>query len=104
MANYAPLAFRTINGILAMKSFKDHFSTGFKGIDGEPSISPKESALVVAMLSAGTAIGALLSAPLGDQYGRRRSLIGAIGIFVIGAILQVCAHNIGLLVAGRCVL
>ncbi|CCC08537.1 hypothetical protein SMACR_05781 [Sordaria macrospora] len=93
----------TINGILAMKAFKDHFSTGYVDGNGEPGIYPKESALIVAMLSAGTAIGALLSAPLGDQYGRRRSLIGAIGIFVIGAILQVCAYNIGLLVAGRTV-
>lgn len=87
-----------------MDSFKHHFSTGYIDSEGKPGIYPKESALIVAMLSAGTAIGALLSAPLGDQYGRRRSLIGAIGIFVIGAILQVCAHNIGLLVAGRCVL
>nr|AAA99806.1 RCO3 [Neurospora crassa] len=93
----------TINGILAMKSFKDHFSTGYIDGNGQPGIYPKESALIVAMLSAGTAIGALLAAPLGDHYGRRRSLIGAIGIFVIGAILQVCAYNIDLLVAGRTV-
>lgn len=87
-----------------MEAFKQHFSTGYLDNNGNPGINPRESALIVAMLSAGTAIGALLSAPLGDQYGRRRALIGAIGIFVIGAILQVCAHNIGLLVAGRCVL
>lgn len=93
----------TINGILAMEAFKKHFSTGYLDNNGNPGINPRESALIVAMLSAGTAIGALLSAPLGDQYGRRRALIGAIGIFVIGAILQVCAHNIALLVAGRTV-
>ena len=87
-----------------MTAFKDHFSTGYIDGKGQLGISPKESALIVAMLSAGTTVGSLLAAPLGDQYGRRRSLIGAIGIFVIGAIMQVCAHNIGLLVAGRCVL
>ncbi|KAK3335990.1 general substrate transporter [Cercophora scortea] len=55
------------------------------------------------MLSAGTAVGALLAAPVGDLYGRRRSLIGAVMVFCVGAIFQVCATNIAMLVAGRTV-
>lgn len=84
-----------------MTSFKDHFSTGFKDDNGQLGISPSQVSLIVAMLSAGTAVGALLSAPVGDFYGRRLSLIGGIVIFCIGAIFQVTAYNIPLLVVGR---
>jgi sugar porter (SP) family MFS transporter len=93
----------TINGILAMQSFKDHFNTGYLDQNGHLNMSPKEVAFIVAMLSFGTVIGALFSAPVGDKWGRRRSLIGAIGVFCIGAIFQVCATNVELLVVGRTV-
>ncbi|KAK3300527.1 general substrate transporter [Chaetomium fimeti] len=92
-----------INGILAMDKFKDDFSTGFKDKGGRIGISPGEISLIVAMLSAGTAVGALLAAPLGDRWGRRLSLLFAIGVFCIGAIFQVSATNIALLVVGRTV-
>ncbi|KAK0730353.1 general substrate transporter [Lasiosphaeris hirsuta] len=93
----------TINGILAMNSFKEHFNSGFRDDSGAYAMSPKEVSLIVAMLSAGTVIGALMSAPVGDLYGRRRSLIGAVGVFCIGAIFQVCATNVAMLVVGRTV-
>jgi sugar porter (SP) family MFS transporter len=92
-----------INGILAMDRFKDDFSTGFLDKDGNPGMSPKQVSLIVAMLSAGTAVGALLAAPLGDRWGRRLSLIFAIGIFCVGAIFQVSAANVAILVVGRTV-
>jgi len=84
-----------------MTSFRNHFSTGYKDNKGLPQISPSQVSLIVAMLSAGTAVGALMSAPVGDFYGRRLSLILGIVIFCIGAIFQVTAHNIPLLVVGR---
>ncbi|KAK3330084.1 putative glucose transporter rco-3 [Apodospora peruviana] len=93
----------SINGILAMHSFRDHFSTGYKDDQGVLDIHPSQVSLVVAMLSAGTAVGALLSAPVGDFYGRRRSLIGAVAVFCLGAVFQVTATNIPLLVVGRTV-
>jgi sugar porter (SP) family MFS transporter len=92
-----------INGILAMDRFKVDFSTGFLDKHQQPSMSPKQVSLIVAMLSAGTAVGALLAAPLGDRWGRRLSLIFAIGVFCIGAIFQVSATNVALLVVGRTV-
>ncbi|KAK1837147.1 general substrate transporter [Podospora conica] len=91
----------TINGILAMESFKDHFNSGYRDDDGNLNMSPREVSLIVAMLSAGTVLGALLAAPCGDQWGRRWALIGAIGVFCIGAILQVCAENVATLTVGR---
>lgn len=93
--------YRTINGILAMPSFKDQFSTGYKGSDGHPSITPSQTAIVVAILSLGTVVGALLAAPLGDYFGRRKSLIGAVTIFNFGVIFQVCADAIPMLLVGR---
>jgi len=84
-----------------MKSFKEHFNTGYHDSTGAITMSPREVALIVAMLSFGTILGALASAPVGDKWGRRRSLIGAVGVFCIGAIFQVCATNVALLVVGR---
>ncbi|KAK1764899.1 general substrate transporter [Phialemonium atrogriseum] len=92
----------SINGILAMKSFVRQFTTGY--IDPkthEFAISPDEVSIIVAMLSAGTVLGALLAAPSGDTIGRRRSLIASVGVFCFGVIFQVCAHNIPLLLVGR---
>ncbi|KAK0630070.1 general substrate transporter [Bombardia bombarda] len=86
-----------------MDSFREHFTTGYIDKDGRPGIYPSQVSIIVAMLSAGTCLGALLSAPVGDWYGRRRSLIGATGVFCIGAVLQVCATTIALLVVGRTV-
>lgn len=90
----------TINGILAMSAFKEQFSTGYQH-NGHPSISPSQTAIIVAILSAGTVVGALIAAPVGDYWGRRKSLIGAVTAFNFGVIFQVCAQAIPMLVAGR---
>ncbi|KAK2598447.1 hypothetical protein N8I77_011862 [Diaporthe amygdali] len=90
----------TINGILAMSAFKEQFSTGYVR-NGQPSISPNETAIIVAILSAGTLVGALIAAPVGDYWGRRKSLIGAVTAFNFGVIFQVCAKAIPMLLAGR---
>ncbi|KAL2180507.1 general substrate transporter [Thermothelomyces heterothallicus CBS 202.75] len=90
-----------INGILAMDTFKEDFTTGYTDKEGRPGLYASEVSLIVAMLSAGTATGALLSAPMGDRWGRRLSLIVAIGVFCVGAIIQVCATNVAMLVVGR---
>ena len=86
-----------------MTSFKAQFTTGYTDKNGDPAISPSQVSLIVSMLSAGTVLGSLISAPMGDFFGRRRSLISAIGIFCFGVIFQVCASDIPLLLVGRCV-
>ena len=100
--------FRTINGILAMRAFRQQFSTGHKNPTPNPvtgehelDLSPGEASLVVAILSLGCVVGALLSAPVADFCGRRKGLIIAIGMFSLGVIFQTASVNIPLLLAGR---
>ncbi|KAG6126929.1 glucose transporter [Claviceps purpurea] len=93
-----------INGILAMPEFKAQFSSNCHSTipsDVPSQICPKDSSLIVSILSAGTAVGALLAAPAGDSLGRRITLLIAVGVFCVGAICQVCANVIALLLVGR---
>ncbi|RMJ11551.1 putative glucose transporter rco-3 [Fusarium kuroshium] len=92
-----------INGILAMTEFKEQFGkhTNCKDDDDNIDICTKDSSIIVAILSAGTALGALLAAPTGDSLGRRKTLMVAVGIFCLGSIFQVCAQDIDMLLAGR---
>ncbi|PNY29977.1 glucose transporter rco-3 [Tolypocladium capitatum] len=89
-----------INGILAMPEFKTQFATSCRK-NNQPDICPKDLSIIVAILSAGTAVGALLAAPAGDSLGRRITLLIAVGVFCVGAICQVCADAIPLLLIGR---
>ncbi|KAI1821810.1 general substrate transporter [Xylaria intraflava] len=90
-----------INGILAMRSFRDQFSTGYRDSQGQLALQPEQTSITVAILSAGTVAGALLSAPFGDWIGRRLSIIASVGVFILGVILQVTASALPLLLAGR---
>ncbi|KAI0432369.1 general substrate transporter [Xylaria sp. FL1042] len=91
----------TINGILAMTSFRDQFSTGYRNDQHEPDLRPDQISITVAILSAGTFAGALISAPFGDWIGRRLSIIASIGVFILGVIFQLTANALPLLLAGR---
>ena len=90
----------TIGGILAMKYWKNHFSTGYK-VDGELNVTANQTSEIVSILSAGTFFGALLSAPLADWLGRRMAMIFNTGVFTFGVILQTAATAIPMFVAGR---
>ncbi|KAL2754992.1 hypothetical protein ACRALDRAFT_1043708 [Sodiomyces alcalophilus JCM 7366] len=91
----------TINGILAMTAFRRDFATHEPDANGNHIITPDQSSIIVAILSAGTALGALLGAPCADSIGRRLSLILSVGVFCFGGIFQVCATNIPMLLVGR---
>lgn len=90
----------TINGILEMTSFREQFATETDE-DGIKKILPSQISIIVAILSAGTVFGALLSSPIADWMGRRLSLILAVGVFSFGAVFQVCASSIPILLVGR---
>ncbi|KAF4414972.1 putative RCO3 glucose transporter, partial [Fusarium austroafricanum] len=92
-----------INGILAMNIFKSHFSTNKDCRDdqGHIDLCPDDSSLIVAILSGGAVVGAIVAAPAGDSIGRRKTLLVAVGTFCIGAIFQVCAQATAMLLVGR---
>lgn len=83
-----------------MDEFKQKFGTCNNQTIDDDSCA-KDSALIVAILSVGTAIGALLAAPAGDSLGRRRSMLLAVAIFCVGAICQVSAEASASLLVGR---
>ena len=92
----------TISGIIAMTAFRQQFSTGYiDPSDGKLNITPAQASQIVSILSAGTFFGALFAAPIGDRLGRRISLIISVAIFVFGVVLQTCAMQLPLLMAGR---
>lgn len=98
----ADMLYSAINGILAMDAFIKQFNTGYIDESSQTSaFSPAQTAIIVAILSAGTAIGALIAAPAADIIGRRLSLLASVGVFCFGVIFQVCADAIPMLLVGR---
>jgi MFS transporter, SP family, sugar:H+ symporter len=91
----------TIGGILAMKYWKEHFSTGYRDAKGDLNVDANQTSEIVSILSAGTFFGALLSAPVADILGRRWGMIFNTGVFTVGVVLQTAATRIPLFVAGR---
>lgn len=91
----------TISGIIAMRYWKDQFSTGHMK-DGQLDITASEDSLIVSILSAGTFFGALFAAPMGDILGRRWGLMLSAGfVFNFGVILQTASTSQPLFIAGR---
>ena len=91
----------TIGGILAMDYWKTQFSTGYTDADGNLTVSPSQSGLIVSILSAGTFFGALASPLLADKMGRRLGLIISSWLFNFGVLMQVIATHIPVFTAGR---
>jgi MFS family permease len=58
---------------------------------------------ITASMSAGSLVGALFAGFLADRLGRRGALQIAALVFVVGAVLQASAQNIGHLIVGRVV-
>jgi len=80
-----------ISGFLAMPDFLQRF--GQKNSDGVFYFSNVRSGLIVAMLSIGTLIGALVAAPIADLVGRRLSLSWWTTIIAVGLIVQISADT-----------
>ncbi|ESK86711.1 glucose transporter [Moniliophthora roreri MCA 2997] len=65
--------------------------------------NPGDSAqgAIVASMPAGSLVGALAVTQLGDRLGRKKTIMVAALVWVVGCILQCAAVNRGMLVAGR---
>ncbi|THU83050.1 general substrate transporter [Dendrothele bispora CBS 962.96] len=81
----------SMSGVLDNNFYKNQF--------GNPGSSAQGA--IVAAMPAGSFFGALLVTQLADRLGRKKSIMLASLIWVLGSILQCASVNRGMLVAGR---
>jgi len=84
-----------------MKSFQNSF-----GLDAESSTYANLSGNIVSVLQAGCFFGAMSSFYLSEELGRKRTLLVADAIFIVGSLIQtLCAlgsgHDLAQLYVGR---
>lgn len=85
-----------INGVLGSRVFIEIVQG-----PGAMTLSGPHQSLIVSILSAGTFFGALIAGDCAEIIGRRITIIVGCVIYIIGVVLQVASHSLGLLVAGR---
>ncbi|KAH0489420.1 hypothetical protein TgHK011_009851 [Trichoderma gracile] len=78
-----------ISGFLEMPDFLDRF--GLTHSDGTKYFSNVRSGLIVALLSIGTLIGALVAAPIADRVGRKPSISLWSLVVSIGFVIQIAS-------------
>ncbi|KII90865.1 hypothetical protein PLICRDRAFT_548831 [Plicaturopsis crispa FD-325 SS-3] len=83
----------SMSGVLSNEYYKRTFSNPDSNAQGA----------IVASMPAGSLVGALLVTSLADRIGRKKTVILAGLVWVIGSILQCAAVNRGMLVVGRIV-
>ncbi|WPH01907.1 Hypothetical protein R9X50_00476100 [Acrodontium crateriforme] len=99
-----------ISGFLEMKDFQQRFGNirTYNSSTGEYDygFTDVRSGTIVALLSIGTLIGALASAPIADVFGRRICIVVWNIVFCLGVVIQIATQNawyqivIGRFVAG----
>ncbi|KAL6707977.1 hexose transporter hxt5 [Coniothyrium glycines] len=77
-----------ISGFLEMPNFLGKFADE-TAENGEPAFSNVRSGLIVALLSIGTLIGALIAAPVSDKFGRKYSIVFWNIVFCVGVVVQI---------------
>lgn len=65
------------------------------------SLSATMQGIVVAIALAGAAIGAAGAGSLSDHFGRRRVILGAGLLFILGALISAIAQDVAILLIGR---
>ncbi|KAG8745058.1 hypothetical protein FRC10_008910 [Ceratobasidium sp. 414] len=87
-----------IGGTLALPSFRRDFGLDRASQHERDTLSGN----IVSTFQAGTFFGSLLTFPLVEKYGRRKGMLAAGCIFMIGAILMTASNGrLGLIYAGR---
>ena len=69
-----------------------------------PEITTGEIAVIVSISMFGAAIGALVSGPLSDRYGRRPMILVAAFTYGLGAFIIAVSQSVSVLIVGRFVI
>ncbi|KAF9132728.1 hypothetical protein BGX30_012541 [Mortierella sp. GBA39] len=81
----------SMSGVVGTQRYQDFFNHPSSSLQGG----------IVASMAAGSFFGALLAGPLGDKFSRKRTIMLAASIWIIGSIIQCASVNVGMLIAGR---
>ncbi|KAG5927109.1 hypothetical protein E4U42_002588 [Claviceps africana] len=80
-----------ISAILLFRDFTSRFAQ--TNANGDKEWEPIIKSLLVSLMSIGCLIGALTGAYTADWWGRRKSMIFGVGVYVAGYLIQVTAMN-----------
>ncbi|KAG0295557.1 hypothetical protein BGZ96_011507 [Linnemannia gamsii] len=81
----------SMSGVVGTQRYQDYFNHPSSSLQGG----------IVASMAAGSFFGALLAGPLGDKISRRRTIMLAACIWIIGSIIQCASVNTSMLIVGR---
>ncbi|KAF9904955.1 hypothetical protein EC991_002195 [Linnemannia zychae] len=81
----------SMSGVVGTDRYQDYFNHPKSSLQGG----------IVASMAAGSFCGALLAGPLGDKISRKRTIMLAATIWIIGSIIQCASVNVGMLIVGR---
>ncbi|KGR13187.1 sugar porter (SP) family MFS transporter [Candida albicans P57072] len=81
----------TISGFINMSDFLERF--GGTRADGTLYFSNVRTGLLIGLFNVGCAIGALFLSKMGDMYGRRVGIMGAMVIYIVGIIVQIASQH-----------
>lgn len=100
------MSFYFIAGVAALGGLLFGYDTGVISgallfIREALALSPTMQGIVVAIVLAGAAIGAAVAGFLSDRFGRRRIILSAALLFIVGALLSALAGGLTALLSGR---
>ncbi|CAO3673552.1 unnamed protein product [Umbelopsis vinacea] len=81
-----------MSGLVSNQTYMNYF-----GVADDPA----KAGAVVAVMSAGSFVGALIAGVLSDRLGRKETILIAAICWIVGSTLMCAAQNLGMLIVGR---
>ncbi|KAF9364520.1 hypothetical protein BGX34_001291 [Mortierella sp. NVP85] len=81
----------SMSGVVGTQRYQEYFNHPSSSLQGG----------IVASMAAGSFLGALMAGPLGDKISRKRTIMLAALIWIVGSIIQCATVNTSMLIVGR---
>ncbi|KAG0369674.1 high affinity glucose transporter [Gamsiella multidivaricata] len=81
----------SMSGVVGTERYQEYFKHPSSSLQGG----------IVAAMAAGSFLGALMAGSLGDRISRKRTIMLAACIWIVGSIIQCASVNAGMLIVGR---